>query len=146
MMRSLLFLALMMGMVSLASCTKEEVEFAVSFEELMVTELCTPEDETLSEETFIIRSQEEYTARTACMVGAPEVDFSKRYVMGGWKTVEGCAAVDKQELRVRKTTLHYDVDVLSEECDTATTVYYMVSLPLGYAKYETEINVQVSDL
>jgi len=39
--------------------------------------------------------------------------------------------------------LHYDVDVLSEECDTATTVYYMVSLPLGYTKYETEFHVNV---
>lgn len=143
MMRSLLLLALTIGMVGLASCTKEEVEFAVSFEELAVTELCMPDDETLSEETFIIRSQEEYEARTACMLGAPEIDFSKRYVMGGWKTVEGCAALEKQELQVRKTTLHYDVDVLSEECDTATTVYYMVSLPLGYTKYETEFHVNV---
>jgi len=142
-MKLLIFLALTIGMIGFASCEKVEVERAVAFEDLQMTTLCTPADESLSEETFIISSKEEYDARTSCIVGAPEIDFSKRYVMGGWKLVEGCAVLDEQSLQIRKTTLHYQVDMLRGDCDTPTMVYYMVSLPIGYRKYETEFHVNV---
>src|SRR5690554_5862507 len=116
MMRLLLYFALTIGMVGFASCTKEEVELAVSFEEIAVTALCAPADETLTEETFIITSQEEYEARTACMGGGPEIDFSQRYVMGGWVKVDRCAAVENQVLQIRKTTLHYEVEIIQGDC------------------------------
>lgn len=142
-MRLLLFLALTTGMVGFASCEKVEVERAVAFEDLQITALCAPTDESLTEETFIISSKEEYDARTACVEGAPEVDFSKRYVMGGWKVVERCAVLDSQSLQIRKTTLHYEIDIVRGDCEALTTVYYMVSLPVGYKKYETEFHVNV---
>lgn len=149
MMRMLLYLASAIGMVAFASCTKEEVELAVSFEEIAVTELCAPVDESLTSDTFTITTQEEYEALTACTPEAPEIDFSKRYIMGGWMKVDRCGGLESQLLQIRKTTLHYEVDIVQGACPPGTeetiesTVYYMVSLPVGYKKYETEFLVNV---